>query len=262
MYAVNGCSEVVPIGVSSHEPRAAGASAQARFELERRRWQLRRRALLPVMTAIGVLAMTLTFLLVWAISAPWVAFIAGLAVLMGVVGFLLRLPADALFWDRGAQGERRTSALLEPLLAEGFVLLHDRRVPSHRENIDTLAVGPTGLFVIETKNLSGRVSFVGGRLLVGEQRRDTFIEQVYRQATTVQVALADQLNPLHLSVSGVLCIHGHRATFDRQLHGVHVVSGSKLRDAVAGGSRLLDDEQIQVLARALDERLPEPYSWE
>ena len=57
---------------------------------------------------------------------------------------------------------------------------------------------------------------------------------------------------------GLLCIHGHRESFARQLHGVHVVSGSKLRDAVVGEDRLLDDAQVQLDCVRNGARLTDP----
>jgi hypothetical protein len=39
------------------------------------------------------------------------------------------------------------------------VLLHDRRIPGTRANIDHLAVTPTGVYVIDTKKYQGRPSF-------------------------------------------------------------------------------------------------------
>ena len=57
----------------------------------------------------------------------------------------------------GFDGERYVAAELAPLIAKGFRVFHDFQVDFHpggeatRYNIDHIAVGPTGVFVIETK---------------------------------------------------------------------------------------------------------------
>lgn len=49
----------------------------------------------------------------------------------------------------GAEGERLTGRVLDKL--DGYVVLHDRRISGSRANIDHVAIGPGGVFVIETK---------------------------------------------------------------------------------------------------------------
>ena len=57
-------------------------------------------------------------------------------------------------WDRGADGEEHAGRLLEELEADGWLTLHD--VDTGRGNIDSVAVGPGGLFTIEVKSHGGR----------------------------------------------------------------------------------------------------------
>jgi hypothetical protein len=52
-------------------------------------------------------------------------------------------------WDTGALGEERLGARLTELASESLRLLHDRRIPRTRANIDHLAVTPTGVYVID-----------------------------------------------------------------------------------------------------------------
>lgn len=60
---------------------------------------------------------------------------------------------------RGLEGELATAQLLTPLLAEGWQLFHD--LPMKRGNIDHVLVGPTGVYAIETKYRSKRLSIKG-----------------------------------------------------------------------------------------------------
>jgi hypothetical protein len=57
-------------------------------------------------------------------------------------------PQHQQAWARGAEGEVKLARKLERWTAEhGVVLLHDRRMPQGRGNIDHIAVGPSGVTV-------------------------------------------------------------------------------------------------------------------
>ncbi len=55
---------------------------------------------------------------------------------------------------KGAGSERRTAAVLASIPA-GYVVLHDLHVPGSKANVDHLAIGTTGVFVIDSKAHSG-----------------------------------------------------------------------------------------------------------
>ena len=171
-----------------------GAYMQARFERERERTLLRRRALLPAFAASAILLMAIAFFGLQSLGAP----LAGLgAVAVGALAAvgLWRLPFESLVWARGIEGERRAADYLAPLQAESFIVLHNRRVPSAKGDIDHIVIGPTGIVVIETKNWSGKAHVVRDRLFVGETERTWAVDQLYREATAVQIALGDELSP-------------------------------------------------------------------
>jgi hypothetical protein len=84
----------------------------------------------------------------WALGlGAGVAFVAALA---------QSPPAHIERWRQGAEGERATARTLRPLTKSGWVLIND--VQRDRGNIDHVLVGPAGVFVLETKNLHGRVT--------------------------------------------------------------------------------------------------------
>src|SRR5262249_595143 len=59
-------------------------------------------------------------------------------------------------WNRGKMGESAVTRALCGLPDE-YVLLNDLMLPDGKGNVDHLVIGPSGLFVIETKNYSGNV---------------------------------------------------------------------------------------------------------
>lgn len=69
-------------------------------------------------------------------------------------GLILALsdePQSTTAWDTGAVGEERLGHRLNASESETCRVLHDRRMPGSRANIDHLAVTPTGVYVIDAK---------------------------------------------------------------------------------------------------------------
>lgn len=96
----------------------------------------------------------------------------------------------------------------------GIATLHDRRIPGSKANINHLAVGPAGVFVIDAKRYKGRVEKrdVGGwlrhdeRLYIAGRDRTALIESLTRQVSVVQDVLGRSSAPPR--VYGVLCFAG------------------------------------------------------
>ena len=94
---------------------------------------------------------------------------------------------SARAWQKGYEGERVVAKLLEAELPDGFHVFNDVRFPGRFANIDHLVVGPTGIFVLNTKNWRGSVAWADdGQTLLwnGEPEKKN----------TVKAALADALD--------------------------------------------------------------------
>ena len=60
-------------------------------------------------------------------------------------------PHSTVAWAYGANGERALGNLLDPLRDEGLAVLHDRRIPGSKANIDHVVIAPWGVFVVDAK---------------------------------------------------------------------------------------------------------------
>ncbi len=118
-------------------------------------------------------------------------------------------PQSTTAWNTGALGEEKLGSGLNRLGSESIRLLHDRRMPRSRANIDHLAVTPTGVYVIDAKKYRGRphLKIDGGlfqprveRLLVGSRDCSKLVQGVLKQVEVVRDILTDGV-PVH----GVLC---------------------------------------------------------
>lgn len=167
-------------------------------------------------------------------------------------------------WRRGAEGEERTAARLEALLhGRGVVLVHDRRIPGSRANIDHLAIGPGGVTVIDTKRISGRVRVrrEGGRfseprelLLVGGRDRTKLIAGVCRQVAVVTELLDDRVG-----VIGAMCFieSGGLPLFSKpRLDGVHI-AGPRAVARLARRDGPHSPSEVGEIAERLRVALPE-----
>ncbi|MCR6688088.1 nuclease-related domain-containing protein [Cellulomonas sp.] len=122
-------------------------------------------------------------------------------------------PQSTTAWARGAKGEELLGRRLDDLAAEDVRLLHDRRIPGTRANIDHVAIGPTGVHVIDAKRYRGRPSLrvEGGlfsprseKLLVGSRDCTKLVEGVHKQVARVRAAL-DSAGLTDAPVHGSLC---------------------------------------------------------
>lgn len=106
-------------------------------------------------------------------------------------------PRSAAAWRLGADGERELAAVLERRLTASAVVLHSRRVPGTRGDIDHLVVAPSGLWILDAKNhvgpvacrAVGRGSTVDLRLVVNGRDRTALLSNVGWQVAAVRAAL-------------------------------------------------------------------------
>jgi len=113
----------------------------------------------------------------------------------GVILALSDAPQHETSWSRGADGEK----LVEQALAKRcphVALLHDRRIPGSRANIDHIAVAPTGVWVIDTKRYKGKVQiakplFGKPTLTIAGRDKTKLVDGLAKQVQLVTAALAD-----------------------------------------------------------------------
>ena len=130
-----------------------------------------------------------------------------------IVAALAGEPRNVQAWRQGAEGEAATARALAIRLARSDVIvLHDRRVRGRsRANIDHIAIGPTGVTVIDTKSSRGRVQLATAgiinrreQLLVNGRDRTSQLDSLQRQMERVAGVLV-QNDAGDVSVFGALC---------------------------------------------------------
>ncbi|MCW2849529.1 MAG: hypothetical protein JWR90_3503 [Marmoricola sp.] len=114
-----------------------------------------------------------------------------------------RLQRSADLWERGADGEQATAAALDVLPKESWTVFHDVRWPGRKyANVDHVAVGPTGVFVIDSKNWSGSITVRDNVLRQNGRSRESTVAGAAEAAIAV-VGVTPVVMPEH--VQPVLC---------------------------------------------------------
>jgi hypothetical protein len=101
-------------------------------------------------------------------------------------------------WARGAAAEVATARLLVRL-PRRFVVLHDRRAPGSQGNIDHIVIGPSGVWVIDSKARRADLRIRRGQVWAGAHVIDP--APAARQAEQVARLLG-------VPVRAVVAVHG------------------------------------------------------
>jgi hypothetical protein len=199
----------------------------------------------PLVLAAGLVAGALAA----QAGLPW-AGLAGLTVAV-LVGWRLRFrpSTQARAWQRGATGERHTARLLDRLGRDGYVVFHDLAMPDSPANLDHLVLGPSGVFVIDSKQWTGHVDqSADGLVWHDHYRLDRTLATIRWQAETLGRLLGVPVAPL-------VCVHGaHIQGGGLRAQGVAVVGATGLRRAL-GHDQVLSEVNIERLAATARMRL-------
>jgi Nuclease-related domain len=191
-----GLPAAVPAGPVSGSHGSPGRSALAAYRRNRAEelaaWTRSLAWRAPLVAAAGLAGDVLAA----QAGLPW-AGLVGLAV-AALASWRLRFrPSEqARTWQRGAAGERHTARLLDRLTRDGYVVFHDLAVPGSPANVDHLVIGPSGVFVIDSKQWTGSVhQSADGLAWHNHYRLDRTIDTMRWEAETVGRLLGTRIHP-------------------------------------------------------------------
>lgn len=213
----------------------AGTSA---FEGYRRARSQRRRGLAIGLVMMGMAAAFASEGFRRGIHAGWWLVTVGAACLL--CAWVVRPRPDPERWLRGAAGEVATAAMLDELSPRRWAIRHDLRVPGSRANIDHLVIGPSGVWVVDTKTSRAPVRARWGTVRCGDRRLDA------GPAKWEAEVVADRLG---VEAQALIVVHGDglRRRGGRS-SGVRVVPAAGLLPRLRRGRRRLDRAQVSAVA--------------
>jgi hypothetical protein len=185
----------------------------------------------------------------------------------GIYLALTNDPQSTVAWAQGSRGERLLGEYLEKIQDERVVVvLHDRRIPGTRTNVDHVTRSGV-VWTIDAKNYNGKVQRIdkGGwfstdlRLYVGRRDCSKLVLGVAKQVSAIRAALSDpETGELVVEVRAALCfVDAEWSLFAKPfgLGGVWIgwpkALGDRLRDAGE-----LTPTQLRSLAEAIARALP------
>ena len=140
------------------------------------------------------------------------------------IGFLLSIVPLAGFYfylrkyriyRGGWEGEKKVVQLLRSKLSDDYILINDLCIRSGRGDIDHIVLGPTGIFVLETKNWSGDIACrgddwqrVGRRAFKSSPSR-----QVKRNAARIRriIDSSQSFRAMNVRIEGIVVFTNNRA---------------------------------------------------
>lgn len=178
-------------------------------------------------------------------------------------------PQSTVAWAQGARGERLLGEYLEKLHDDATVIvLHDRRIPGSRANVDHIAVTRDGgVWAIDAKNYTGKVQRIdkGGwfstdeRLYVGRRDCSKLVAGMAKQVEAIKRAIGEpEMQEFDVTVRAALCfVDAEWSLFAKPF----ALDGVWIGWAKALGTRLqaegaLAPEHVRLLARRVAEALP------
>lgn len=160
-----------------------------------------------------------------------------------------RLMRSAAKYERGAHGERATGAVLDALRQEGWAVFHDVKWPGRpRANIDHVVLGPPGIYVIDSKNWSGRIDVRDNTFRCNGRRQDKTVAAAGDAALAVAGLVSA---PAAATARSVLCF-----VRDEPLAGwcydVMVCSTGNLREMLLTRPPALTPDHVRMAGLELD----------
>jgi len=162
-------------------------------------------------------------------EANWLSILLAVMALIGLAGAFWGRRQSTEAWRRGAEGEEYLARQLDRLGRHGYQVLHDRRVPGSKANIDHLVVGPTGVFVVDAKDYGGRLTWSKGTLWHGRYPMTKKLVTARWEAEQVRAALGH----------GVMVVNGSKRLLAQIRHRPVVLTRSQIADFFSQASDAL-----------------------
>jgi hypothetical protein len=241
-------------------PTDGGRTAREHHRVLLSRWRatLRWPFLLAVLFAVGIAIPA-------GVYFPHGQFFAGMMIggAWGMIVWVRDDPPDYIArWKRGADGEQQTAEALVGLERDGWRAFHDRA--GGRGNLDHIVIGPPGVFLLETKTLSGTITLERAGLTAsyGDGARNDFaflhLERTMRGAAAGLKERIEETTQLRPWVQAVVVIWGDFPEGIAEGDRVVYIAGHRLNEWLRSHATKLNPRNERLIELALDAELVAP----
>ena len=160
-------------------------------------------------------------------------------------------------YSSGWQGEKQVANLLTRSLNDDYYLLNDLYLREGSGDIDHIVLGPNGVFVLETKNWSGSISFNGDEWQRAGKRNfsGSPSRQVKRNAAKIKQIIDNNQNlrSLGIWVESIVVLTNNHATLHLNNPTVTILKLPQVPNYIASfrSSRSLSREQLETVGKEI-----------
>ncbi len=152
------------------------------------------------------------------------------------------------------ESETRTVNAVAPLAAHGYHLLVDRQWPgSRRAQVDLVVVGPSGLYIVDTKSWAN-IQIAAGRVFRDQEDVTDEFDKLASLAAETESALAE-VGLAPGEVRAVVVFAGKK-NLRAEVGAVEVVGDADIARHILRRGQRLTTAQVDVVLRAASELLP------
>lgn len=212
------------------------------------------KAVIPLLACVFVFGLFAGLIIPAEAGTVVVFALAGVFVLMLWLAYDFYSGVASYF--KGARGEEIVAVWLAAGLPGGFHVFHDLERAGNVP-IDHLVIGPTGIFVIETKFWSGRVTGRENELLIdGERPTRSPITQVNTECRALAACLAEKIDDVP-EIRAVVCFasgtyHYNSEPLNEAVGGVSICNVQDLSDLILSGRAGLAGIEVERLAKLME----------
>ena len=146
-------------------------------------------------------------------------------------------------------GNNSSHAALEALHGATWRVLHDLVIGSRGANVDHLVIGPSGVFTINTKNVSGPVWVAERALLVAGTKHSEFLPKAVNEAANVSTMLSRAVGT-HVDVTPAIVFVDSELTVKAMPTDVTVLGIEQLARWLKSRPTVFTSEQVNALGSA------------
>jgi hypothetical protein len=144
---------------------------------------------------------------------------------------------------------------LSRLLGDRFAVVTGHRAPGSRAPFPAIAIGRSGVFVIEETQAPGKLRVRRDVPFLDGEPVPAVTQRVRRHALALQLLLGDALSGAGLRVTPVLWVREARLGVRRLAGGVRLLSDRGLRVAFRRARAVLPESEVAALIRLAEGRL-------
>jgi len=183
--------------------------------------------------------------------------LAGLLVSLVPLGAFYYYLRRYRVYNGGWAGEKQVAKLLSSMLSDDYLLLNDLHLRKGSGDIDHIVLGPSGVYVLETKNWRGDIACHGDDWQrAGKHNfKGSPSLQVKRNVANIEhiIDASPSLKALDISVEGIVVFTNKHATLRLNSPTVLTLRLPQLPDHItaARGSYLYSQQQLEAIAKEI-----------